>query len=397
MTSVDIIGGVYREICRFPSWDQIYGSGGRAAAALSNYFDEVRLHTFVSDAEKQDTLATIESFGVKVDPRSSDNLVSFEYLHCLSTPSIEPTSWKLGEGSNFAVEAEFAVVFGMMEAVPPVVAKKCVYDPQSAYEPLPFSKTGSRADRLAIVCNRSELRMMTGSDNESAAISFLKAENAEVVVVKCGLSGARVFTDDGEQCQIPAYKCSDVFLIGSGDVFTAAFSLGWAELGMSPKDAADYASKAVSRYAETKVLPIVHPNDVSSVSWDPAILKGGKVYLAGPFRELGQRVLIEEARKHLKQIGFSVFSPVHDIGHGPAEGVVSKDLDAIVEADLVFAILNGSSPGTLFEVGYAKALGKPVYCLAQNMRDQDIKLPVGSGCVIKDDMVSLIHEMSWRA
>jgi len=396
MTSVDIVGGVYREICRFPTWDQIYGSGGRAAVALSASFGKVRLHTFVPEADKQDVLATVESFGVNVVPRPSDNLVSFEYLHCLSTPSIEPTDWKIEDDRNFTVKADLAVVFGMMEAVPSVVAKTCVYDPQSAYGPLAFSRTASQADRLAIVCNRSEIKRMAGSDDDSAVVKFLDAEGAEVVVVKCGLSGAKVYTPDGKQGQVPAYKCSDVFLIGSGDIFTAAFALGWAELDMSPTDAVDYASKAVSRYAETKVLPILQPDDVVSLTWTPAVVKGGTVYLAGPFRELGQRVLIEETRRHLQQIGFRVFSPVHDIGHGPADVVVRKDLEAIDRADLVFAILNGSSPGTLFEVGYARALGKPVYCLAQNMRDQDIKLPVGSGCVIKDDMISLIHEMAWR-
>ena len=86
---------------------------------------------------------------------------------------------------------------------------------------------------------------------------------------------------------------------------------------------------------------------------------------------------MNEARTLLGDLGMTVFSPVHDIGHGPAEVVVTRDLSALSECDAVFAILSGSSPGTVFEIGYAAAKGKPIYCLAQDLRENDMKLPQG--------------------
>ena len=165
---------------------------------------------------------------------------------------------------------------------------------------------------------------------------------------------------------------------------------------MLPIEAAEYASKAVASYLENRILPINTPDELSKIVREPVELAGGKIYLAGPFRELGQRVLINEARTLLKSMGMDVTSPVHDIGHGVAEEVVPQDLAAIDECDAVFAILNGSSPGTVFEVGYAASKGKPTFCLAQNMRNQDLKLPRGSGADIHDDFVSALHRLAWR-
>ena len=124
---------------------------------------------------------------------------------------------------------------------------------------------------------------------------------------------------------------------------------------------------------------------------------GGRIYLAGPFRETGQRLFINDARSQLKALGMEVFSPIHDVGPGGAEMVVQQDLDAVRQCDAVFAILNGSSPGTVFEVGYARALNKPVFCVTQNMRDVDVKLPKGSGANLHDDYVSALFQIAWRS
>lgn len=153
----------------------------------------------------------------------------------------------------------------------------------------------------------------------------------------------------------------------------------------------------MAEYIESRTLPLASQSQVTLAKRQKIEIKGGKIYLAGPFRELGQRVLINEARGLLTDLGMEVLSPVHDIGHGDAEKVVPKDLAEIDSCDAVFAILNGSSPGTVFEVGYAIAKGKPTFCLAQNMRDQDLKLPKGAGADIHTDFVSAIHRLAWRA
>jgi nucleoside 2-deoxyribosyltransferase len=92
----------------------------------------------------------------------------------------------------------------------------------------------------------------------------------------------------------------------------------------------------------------------------------------------------------------AVFSPVHEIGHGSASVVAPADLAALDECDVVFAILDGLDSGTLFEIGYARALNKPVYALAQSISEEDLKMVVGSGCRVFEDFVTALHCVAWR-
>ncbi len=396
MTSVDVIGGVYGERCAFPHWDEIYGSAGRAAAALSGHVGEIKLHTVLPDKDVSRIRPIFESFGVDVSHHQSKRLVGFEYLHCLSTPTVYPSPAAIEKSPDFEVEADVAVLFGMMECSPRVSARVCVYDPQSPSNPKGFRETGGAAERLAFVANSGELKRLVGQGGAAGAQLLLEREAAELVLVKQGLDGALVVGQNGVIGQVPAYETSSVFTIGSGDVFVAAFTLAWGIQNRSPLEAAEYASQAAATYIETAALPIIPADAAAKSGRQPVYLKGGTVYLAGPFRELGQRALIDEARTIMQQLRMTVFSPVHDIGHGPAEEVVAKDLEAIRNCDALFAILNGSSPGTLFEVGYSVRGEQPVYCVAQNMREVDLKLPYGSGCNVFPDFVTALHHLAWR-
>ena len=49
-----IVGGIYHEKTVFPSVDVIYGSGGRAAAALQQLNTQIRLTSFVGHNKRAD-------------------------------------------------------------------------------------------------------------------------------------------------------------------------------------------------------------------------------------------------------------------------------------------------------------------------------------------------------
>jgi nucleoside 2-deoxyribosyltransferase len=98
----------------------------------------------------------------------------------------------------------------------------------------------------------------------------------------------------------------------------------------------------------------------------------------------------------LEELGLDVFSPVHKIGPGPAQVVGPADIAAIKSCDALFAIADGLDSGTLFEIGYARALGKPVYVLAQAVSAEDLKMVEGSNCQVFDDFVSVLHHVAWR-
>lgn len=142
-------------------------------------------------------------------------------------------------------------------------------------------------------------------------------------------------------------------------------------------------------------LPVPSPNTLKRESV-PVKAVGGHAYLAGPFFTMSQRWLVEEVRRGLRDVGLNVFSPLHDVGRGPASEVAPADLEKLEESDVVFAIMDGLDSGTVFEVGYARALKKPVYALAQETSIEDLKMIEGSGCHVHTDLVTALHHLAWR-
>ncbi|MCF5884434.1 nucleoside 2-deoxyribosyltransferase, partial [Aeromonas veronii] len=58
---------------------------------------------------------------------------------------------------------------------------------------------------------------------------------------------------------------------------------------------------------------------------------------------------------------------------------------------------DGLDSGTIYEIGYARALNKPVIFYAENESVQDKKMIEGSNCYITDDYVSAIYHTVWEA
>lgn len=107
--------------------------------------------------------------------------------------------------------------------------------------------------------------------------------------------------------------------------------------------------------------------------------------------------MVGQARRDLLAMGLDVFSPYHDVGIGSAEDVVEKDLEGIRKCDVLLAIGDGLDSGTIYEMGYARALNKPVIFYAENESVQDKKMIEGSNCYITDDYVSAIYHTVWEA
>ena len=390
MSRLSVVGGVYHERCIWPDWNQVYGSAGRAAIAAVGHVDRISLTTYQNlNTDLLRPLADLDSIEV-LAPETGPN-ISFQYVHSLSPPVIKPPPAIITRRASLHVEAPAVLRFGMLEGDAVVKADRCVYDPQSAFAPELFGANGSQANHVAIVGNRKEIVAIAGggADWEAAAAILLKT--ADVVVVKLGVGGASVVQKSGAT-RIPAYQTGQIFSVGSGDVFGAIFAAQWAVLGRDPVSAAKAASRAVAEYVQTMSLPI--PPSLGELP--EAVAVDGLVYLAGPFFNIGQRWLVDEARRALKELGLKVFSPIHDGGGGPGEKVGPADLEALEKCDRVFAILDGMDSGTLFEVGWARAMKKPVYALAQSASEEDLKMVIGSECRVFNDLVSALHHTAWR-
>jgi nucleoside 2-deoxyribosyltransferase len=394
---LSIVGGIYAERCTQPLWDAVYGSAGRAAQSIRNLVPgRVSIISYVSDELRGQAQHLASDCEADLTAIASRHAVSFDYLHPMSVPLIRPSPTRMFVHDPIKVTGDVVLRFGMLEGDAVVDARVAIYDPQSAFGAVAFKANGSRAGHVAVIMNRNEAHQMTGhAEPAAAAKSLINTGEAEVVVVKMGGKGALLTTRDGIHV-IPAYRTNRVWKIGSGDVFSATFAALWGCDGMSPAIACDMASRAAAHYCDTRSLPTPSTAELAALAYEPVVPGSGVVYLAGPFFDLAQRWIIEEARTLLVSLGATVFSPIHEVGPGPASVVAPEDIAGLEKSDVVFAILSGLDTGTIFEVGYAVKKGIPVVGLAQNVKDEDLKMMEGTGCEIVDDFASGLYRAVWR-
>ena len=397
-----IVGGVYRERSVFPQGDVLYGSGGRAAAALRELCSDITLTTFVGRQRSGDLRYFAKEWRVTLDDIVVESSVSFDYYHGLSAPVIRPTRLPLADAPRLERTGDVILQFGMLEGDVIVHGKRVVFDPQNPESPRYFDDQGSTAGELAYILNRGEAARLTGeSEICDAAAELLARKNVKVVVIKCGAYGAQVF-ENGGSCTIPAYETPRVWPIGSGDVFAAVFAFLWGKERRPAVEAAGFASRAASLYCGKMQIPL-RPTELFSEPFTYPPLRLTKspaeshIYLAGPFFTMGQLWLVEEAADALRHAGFQVFSPFHDVGLGDADAVVEKDIQGIERADVLFALCDGLDPGTLFEVGYAVKLGIPVVAFGENTTEESMKMLRGTGCKIFSDFTTAIYHAKWEA
>jgi nucleoside 2-deoxyribosyltransferase len=103
-----------------------------------------------------------------------------------------------------------------------------------------------------------------------------------------------------------------------------------------------------------------------------------KVYLAGPLFTDGERAWHGRAKELLAAKGLDVLWPGDLLSDAEvaAAGEKAPDLifracrDALEGCDVVVALLDGTQvdDGTAWEIGYAHAMGKPVYGVRTDMR-----------------------------
>lgn len=404
MPALAVIGGTYLEICHFPQWHQLFGSGSRAAFAATCMCDKVGLHTCVGEADQPGLVAMADTFGVMLHAQLQPDTIVFEYFHGLSAPRTWPVL-PGARGVTLNAKGSALLRFGIVEGEAVVHGDRVVYDPQSPSNPRPFAENGSTAQALSVVLNRAEGAALTGEHApEAIAAKLLSVSGTEAVVVKQGSDGALVVTASGQTETIPVYGTNSVFPIGSGDVFSAVYAAMWASHKIDPVRSASFASLATAYYCSTRSTVIPRTEDEIRAALPElrplghaSAVKMPRCYLAGPFFTMGQRWLVEEARMALTSQGLEVFSPFHEVGLGHANDVVPKDLAAIEGSDIVFGIVDGLDSGTLFEIGYARSRNIPVVAFAEREEGQDLKLLQGSGCRVESDFTTAVYRTNWTA
>jgi len=394
-----IAGGVYYELCSFPEWNALYGSGGRAAAALSA-FDDIELHTFVPEEYEESVRIALAPFPVAINVYRSEVIYDFHYVHALAKPIYYTAPTRQVKSPpqqlRMAVKSEVALRFGFMEGDAVVEGEWVTYDPQSP-SPQRFSENGSSATHLAYVLNESELAALYPDDDlDAAARKLLKEESAEVILIKRGVFGVRVVTRDRGAASVPAYKTANVFKIGSGDVFSASFAYHWGVKREDPFAAARTASQSAAWYCDTRSLPIPETEILDALT----PVSGGHarpIYLAGPFFTVGQRLLIEETRNILTRLGANVFSPYHDIGLGEPNVVAPADIAAIERSSVILALAEDLDLGTVFEIGYGTASNVPSIVQALRLPEHQFSMVLGTENTVERDYATALYKAIWAS
>lgn len=404
--SICVVGGAYGEVCSFPRRTIHRGSGGRAAALLKNFGTDVSWHTVTGPELTREFKALADHLGYALHASPSEVDVWFSYRFPLAQPDIWPPTIPRHRHTD-AVRCENLLVFGMLEGRPPTHAKRAVYDPQNGSNATPYHADGSTAGELAMVVSLSEGRAITGcSEPEAVALALLSERTTSVAIVKCGPQGALVRTESGAQWVRP-FPTERVYKIGSGDVFSAAFAQAWLCWGHAPGEAAWFASRVTAAYVDSGLDTFTadqigdmqaqarHAQRKAGAGFSRTIPKQ-PVYLAGPFFTAAQQWAIDEARAALEDMGFKVFSPVHDVGVGPPDEVAPKDLEGLNASQVVLALIDGIDAGTLFEIGYAVAKGIPVVAVGESVAPGDLTMLLGTGCHVTDDLTTGIYAACWK-
>jgi len=403
---VVVIGGSYGEECSFPARQIFRGSGGRAAAILSSLGAQVVLSTVTGPLLTSTFQNIAAKLGYTLDAYPGPQDIWFRYRHPLGRPTIFPR--EIAESANVPpLKAELVLAFGMVDGRLSVSARKAVYDPQDGVAAKPFGENGSTADELAIVLSHSEGVGLTGEKDPLAiARSLLAQPGVSAVVVKCGPQGALVHTAESHGWVRP-FPTSRVYKIGSGDAFSAAFAYAWLIEDQEPVAAAWFASRVAAAYVETSrdrftddeirgFRAQARAAQARNGAGSPRPVPETCIYLAGPFFTTEQQWLVDEVRGALTDMGFRVFSPVHDVGSGPPDEVAPADLAALDSAGMVIALLNGVDSGTMFEVGYARAKNIPVVAVAEAVPAIPLTMVLGSGCYVTNDLTTGVYAACWQ-
>lgn len=403
---ITVVGGTYGEECCYPRRKVFRGSGGRAATILKSLGAAVELHSAVGPRLRDEFVALSRRLGYFHVSHPSRDDVWFRYRHPLGRPDILPMTapeWQMpGE-----IRADGMLVFGMIEGRPTTHGDRVVYDPQDGCKARAYSANGSTAREMAMVLSHSEGRAITHQeDPQRIAESLLDDESVVVAIVKCGPQGALVQTRDGCSWVYP-FPTERVYKIGSGDVFSAAFAHEWVINRSTPIEAAWFASRVSAAYVESG-LDQFEAAEVLRFRAEAQerhrrvgrgirrFVPDTQIYLAGPFFCTAQQWAIDEARGALKDMGFRVFSPIHEVGEGPADYVAPKDLEGLQASGVVLALVDGLDSGTLFEVGYAVAKDIPVVVVAESVGADPLTMLLGSKCLVTNDLATGLYAACWK-
>lgn len=123
-------------------------------------------------------------------------------------------------------------------------------------------------------------------------------------------------------------------------------------------------------------------------------------YIAGPLFTEGDRWYLEYIDDRCAALGYATYLPHRDAGLSPPSGEGTRfffeaDIDALIEADLVVAVLHGPDveSGTAWEMGYAYARGTPIVAIVDDTRVADPAVNINLMIYHSADVCTSVDEL----
>ena len=392
MTAV-VVGGAYKETCADPNVDWTFGSGVRAACVLG-----AAAESLVTVADRN-TLADIPAVlnGARVCETPRRHRIEFAYDTPLSPPQLLMHDVD-GDIEVPHVEADDAVVFGMVEAKPTVGARRAVVDPQHSLG-LDQVVELITAGELVLVANLREVRRLADDhDLDTAVETIFSLTGAAGVVVKAGALGALVFRPGAEAEGVPAIATRRVFPIGSGDVFTAALAAHYFDKG-DLTAAAHAASRRTAAYVRLKHLVPVDLGEEGIRVVEPTVhtvQDPPRVYVAASFANPEQRWSGRTIDRGINDIGgYSVY-PLREVGEKQDAKITAEaDLASLDTCDAVVLLADVARTGPFFEAGWATCRGTPVVVMNSDPDPDRYTMLNGTGADLVADLATAAYRAVW--
>lgn len=394
---IQVVGGIYREIDYDDISIEIYGSGFRASKFLlenkcETHFNTVGNNNIIVYLKENQKVYDNFTFECK----EYDETITFKYSFSLDYPTILPNLLNIAKVENLNINSENIIAFGILEVDYTLSGNKIVYDPQTPIKPKKFSEFG-KAEELVYIVNKNEAFSIASSENiEEIKNYFFNSEQAKAFIIKDGPFGAILYLKDKE-VKIPSYITSNVYKIGSGDIFTSSFGFYWIEKGLSLEESAIYASRSTAIYCDKQVyVDTSILNTFDYVEFNNQTIAEKQVYLASPFFSISELILIDKVRSAFLSLGIKVFSPFHDIGLGDEISIAKKDLEGIEKSDIIFCVLDNFDSGTLIESGYSLAKGKKIIGYHRTCSDSDLLMLKPANILFYRHLTTAIYQTIWN-
>lgn len=227
------------------------------------------------------------------------------------------------------------------------------------------------------ISTSSEL-FLDNYDGNFRKFSLLFQKNCSILVLKENRGGSRIYDfKEKKEYNIPSLTQPISHSVGVGDVFDACFVSNYKKHGV---EKAGYLSSWVaSEYAFTSYPDDFKKNTerILKMKIEDLMSLGGcilpwenrkniNIYIAAPDFDYVDTSKIDQLVDALNYHNFKPRCPIRENGQLTFESkkeerieAFSKDLKLINHCNLLIVVYINDDPGTMIELGFAKALGKP--------------------------------------